>query len=187
VAVLILGLIVFLGIHSVRMVAPDFRDGVIAKRGANTWQIIYSVVSIAGFVMLVYGYGLARENAEQLYLPISGARGVALIVMPIALILLISSQGPVGYIKKTIRHPMLWPVILWASVHLANNGDTASVVMFGALLVWAIFDLVSCYRRGGRPPAASVAVDIVAIIVGLIVTYVFVSFLHQYLFGVGVV
>lgn len=185
-ALLIIGLILFIGIHSVQILAPDFRSGVIATRGDDAWKGIYSVISIAGFVLIIYGYSLTRDHAPVLYASVGGARGLSFILMPIALILLVASQGPVGYIKKAVRHPMLWGVILWAVIHLANNGDAASVLMFGSLLVWAVLDLISCYRRGGTPPKASLAGDIIAVIVGLIVTYVFIRFLHEYLFGVAV-
>ncbi|MEL6947662.1 MAG: NnrU family protein, partial [Pseudomonadota bacterium] len=135
----------------------------------------------------IYGYGLAREEATILYSPIQGSVGLSLILVPIALILVVASQVPTGYIKRAVQHPMLLGVILWAISHLANNGDWASVLMFGSLLVWSVLNIISCYRRGGRPAEASLAGDIIAVIVGLILTYAFVRFLHEYLFGVGIV
>jgi len=187
VVLLVAGLVLFIGIHSVRLVAPDFREGVIASRGDGAWKGIYSVASIVGFVLLIYGYGIAREDAEILYQPIDGARGVSYFVMPISFVLLIASQMPAGYIKKATAHPMLWGVVFWAIVHLANNGDSASVVLFVSLLVWAVLDLVSCYRRVGTSSKASVVADAVAVIGGLIGTYAFIRFFHDYLFGVPVI
>lgn len=184
---LVIGLVIFLGIHSIRILAPAFRTGFIDSRGDGAWKGLYSVISIIGFVVMVYGYGIAREDADLLYSPVSGALGIALIVVPIALVLVMASQFPAGYIKRTVGHPMLWGIILWALAHLANNGDTASVLLFGALLVWAVADLVSCYRRGGRPPEPKVLWDGASVIIGLVLTYAFVKFLHEYLFGVGIV
>lgn len=185
---LILGLILFLGIHSVRVIAPNWVEAQKASFGAEKWKGLYSLVSIAGFVLLIWGYSIARENAAQLYQPVQGARGLSFIVMPIAFILLFASQFRPGYIKRFVQHPMLWGVLSWSLVHLLNNGDGASALLFGGFLVWASIDLVSCYgREGGAVAETKIWPDAAAVVLGIVTTIGFVTELHQWLFGVAVV
>ncbi|MFD0916009.1 NnrU family protein [Pseudahrensia aquimaris] len=187
-ALLIAGLVGFLGIHSTRITAHGFRASMVERFGPNGWRGIYSIVSILAFIALIYGYGMARENAGQLYIPESWGRTVALLVMPIAFILLAASQLPRGHIKRLVGHPMLWGVLLWSAAHLTANGDTASVILFGSFLVWAAIDLVSCYRRPvGDLPDAKIWPDLVSVVGGLVLTVLFVSFLHEWIVGVGIV
>ena len=192
--ILILGLVLFLGIHSARIVAPGARLAFIEGRGEGAWKGLYTLVSIAGLVLLVWGYGLYRYEADQAFVPPDWGRTLQLLLMPVALILVVASQFPQGFIRRAVGHPMLWGVTLWAVLHLLGNGDWASVLLFGAFLVWAVADLVSCYRRPrANPHAASGAPatawwpDVAAIAIGLALTVAFVSFLHEWLFGVAIV
>ena len=187
-AILILGLVVFLGIHSVRIFAEDWRTAQIAARGETTWKGLYTGASILGLALLVYGYGLARDEAGLLYEPPLWGRSFLLIAMPIALVFLVASQMPMGVLKKRLVHPMLWAVVIWALGHLFANGDTASVLLFGGFLVWALLDLKSAYGRPrGEIPTPKLWVDFVALAVGFALTAILVMFLHQYLFGVPIV
>ena len=192
--VLVLGLILFLGIHSARIVAPEGRMAFIEGRGEGAWKGLYTLASIVGLALLVWGYALYRGEADQAYVPPDWGRTLQLLLMPVALTLVVASQMPQGYIRRAVQHPMLWGVMLWAVLHLLGNGDWASVLLFGAFLVWAVADLVSCYRRPrANPHAAGAAAatawwpDVAAIVVGLALTVAFVSFLHEWLFGVAIV
>lgn len=183
---LILGLILFLGIHSVRIVAPGFRQSFIDGRGENAWKGLYSVVSLAGLALLIWGYGLVAGQTDYVFDSPAWARSLATILMPISLVLLVASNFPPGYIKALVRHPMLIGTILWALVHLLNNGDMASVLLFGAFLVWAVADLVSAAARpAGETPETKLWPDLASIGIGLALTWAFVSFAHEWLFGVA--
>lgn len=186
--VLVVGLVLFLGIHSVRMIAPDFRSGVIAQRGEGPWKGVYSLVSLAGFVLLVWGFALARPDAPVFYEPPVWMKHVTALLMLFALIFLTASQIPAGRIKAALGHPMLIAVKTWAVAHLLANGDLASQLLFGAFLVWAVFDFVSVRRRERRGEAVAavagpVSNDIIAVVVGVVLYVLFIWKLHYWLFG----
>ena len=183
--VLILGLILFLGIHSIRIFAPAWRDQRVSSMGEGPWKGIYSLVSLAGFVLLVWGYGMARPEAAFLYEPPSWVKHIVALAMLIALIILMVSQLPAGKMKPALKHPMLLAVKIWALAHLAANGDLASVLLFGSFLVWAVADRISLKRRDA-PIAGEGPIhwDIAAIVSGVIIYLLFVWQLHAWLFGV---
>ena len=184
----IIGLILFLGIHSLQLAAPGLRRSIIESRGEGAFKGIYSLISIAGFVLLLYGYGLYREDAPQWFAPIGWARGLSHLAIPVSLVLVVASQFPAGYIKRTVRHPMLLGVIIWGLVHLANNGDAASAILFGAFAIWAIIDFVSAMGRPSSPPAqVKVWPDIVSIAIAVVLTWALIAFAHEWLFGVAIV
>ena len=140
---LLAGLIVFLGIHSVRLVAPGFRDSMVAARGEQTWKGVYSVIAIAGFVLLVWGYGQARLDTSYIYEPPQWMKHIASLLMVFSFILLVASQAPAGRIKQAVKHPMLLATKVWAFAHLLANGDTASLLLFLAFLGWAVWQTAS--------------------------------------------
>lgn len=185
--ILIIGLVLFIGIHLARVLTPQLRANVIAERGDGPWKGIYSLVSILGFVLLIYGYGVARDNAGEAFAVSSLARTIQLLAMPLALILVVASQIPAGYIKKTIRHPMIVGVLIWAATHLAGNGDWASITLFGVFFVWALLTTISSYRRPVVPVEANVLYDVISIVVGIGLTWLFLRFLHEWLFNVAIV
>jgi uncharacterized membrane protein len=185
---LILGLVLFLGMHSVRIVADDFRSAQVARLGLNGWKAIYSIVSIAGFVLLVYGYGLARESPTVLFVPPPWMRHVtALLTIP-AFVLLAAAYVPGTRIKRAVGHPMVAGVKIWAFAHLLSNGTLADVALFGAFLAWAVFDYVAARRRdraaGIVYATGPVARDVTAIAVGLAAYVVFAFWLHAWWIGV---
>lgn len=183
--VLVLGLIVFLGIHSLRIFAPGWRDGRVAAMGEGPWKGVYSLVAIAGFVLIVWGYGMARPDAPFFYEPPAWVKHAVALLMLVALIIFVVSQLPAGKMKPTLKHPMLVSVKLWAVAHLAANGDLASILLFGSFLAWAVIDRISVGRRDAPlPEEGSVTWDIVAIVVGVVVYLLFVWNLHAWLFGV---
>jgi uncharacterized membrane protein len=186
---LAVGLVLFLGIHSVRIVAPEFRAAQIDARGLNAWKGIYSLVAIAGFVILVWGYGIARQDPVVFWIaPSWMSHLVALLMLP-AMVLLAASQVPAGRIKASVKHPMLLGVKIWAFAHLLVNGDLASVLLFGGLLAWAVVDRISEKKRlragiTSNPVAGPVKWDVISIVGGLILYLLFIIVLHKWLIGV---
>lgn len=188
--VLVVGLVLFLGIHSVSIVAPRWRLAMVARLGEGPWKGVYSIVSAIGLVVLVVGYGMARREPVVLYTPPAALRHVALLLMVPVFPLFIAAYFP-GRISAAAKHPMLLSVKLWATAHLIANGTLADVVLFGAFLAWAIVDRISVKRRPameahkvpGAPPRA--ANDMVAVVAGLVVYAVFVFWAHRLLIGVS--
>ena len=187
-AVFIVGLILFLGIHSVSIIAPRWRDAQVAKLGEWPWKGVYSVVSVVGFVVLVYGYGMARQSSVVLYTPPTAMRHIALLLMIPVFPLLLAAYLP-GRIKSAAKHPFLLAIKLWALAHLLANGSLVDVLLFGSFLAWAVFDRISVKRRvvqhntPGAPP--SKMNDVIAVVGGLVIYALFVVWAHQKLIGVS--
>lgn len=184
----LVGLVLFLGIHSVSIVAPAWRNTQLQKRGEKVWKGLYAVVSLVGFVLLIYGYGLARQSPVVLYTPPAGLRHLALLLMLPVFPLLLAAYLP-GRIQRAAKHPMLLAVKLWAVAHLLANGMLVDLLLFGAFLAWAVADRISVKRRAG-PHAApgappSKANDAIALIGGLALYAVFVVWAHRWLIGVS--
>ena len=137
-ALLILGLVLFLGVHSTRIVADGWRTQMMARLGEKPWKGIYALLSIAGFVLLVWGYGLARQSPVLLWAPPVAMRHVAALLMLLAFVLLVATYVPRNAVKAKLHHPMLLSVKVWALAHLLANGTLAGAVLFGAFLVWAV-------------------------------------------------
>ena len=183
--ILILGLVVFLGVHSARILAGPFRD---AQTAANPkrWKGLYSLASGLGFVLIIVGWIQARPAAPRLYDPPAWGRHATMALVWIAFVLLAGANGPVGRIKATVRHPMLLGVILWSTGHLLANGDQASTLLFGSFLVWAVIDLFAAVNRKEPAPVATKPIaDLIALAAGTGLYLVFVFFLHRLLFGVS--
>lgn len=184
---LILGLVIFLGAHSVGMAAADWRERTVVRLGEVPWKGLLSVVSLVGFLLIVWGYGLARQEPVPLWAPPTWLRHVALLVMLPAFPLLLAAYLP-GRIKTATKHPMLAAVKLWAFAHLLANGNLADVILFGSFLAWAVADRISL--KGRTPPpvhgaAPGKANDAIAVIGGLILYGAFIGILHVWLFGVS--
>ncbi|WP_181705508.1 NnrU family protein [Chthonobacter rhizosphaerae] len=186
-ALLLLGLLVFLGVHSVRIVAPAPREAAIARWGEGAWKLLYSVVAAVGLVLVVIGYGAAREAPIVLFDPPTATRHLALLLMLPVFPLLLAAYLP-GRIKTTLKHPMLVAVKLWALAHLLANGTLADLVLFGGFLAWAVVDRISIKRH---PRQASVGApggplnDGIAVLGGLALYGLFVLWAHEALFGVA--
>jgi uncharacterized membrane protein len=188
--VLILGLVIFLGVHSVSIVAPGWRTATVARLGERPWKGLYSLASAAGLALIVVGYGLARRDPVVLYAPPAALRHLALVVMLPVFPLLFAAYLP-GRIRAAAKHPFLLAVKLWALAHLLANGMLADVLLFGAFLAWAVADRISVKRRPAAqthevpaaPPGA--ANDAIALIGGLVVYAVFVLRAHRWLIGVS--
>lgn len=185
---LIVGLIFFLGVHSTRVVAEGWRAQQVLRLGEQRWKGVYSLVSIVAFVVLVYGYGLARQSPVVLYAPPTWTRHLAALLTIPAFILLAAAYVPGTRIKKAVGHPMVLGVKTWAFAHLLANGTLNDVVVFGAFLAWAVADYISSRRRdraAGRVYVTGpVTRDVTAVLAGLIAWAVFAFWLHGWLIGV---
>jgi uncharacterized membrane protein len=186
-SVLIIGLVLFLAAHSVSIVNEPWRNKMVARLGEAPWQGLYALVSLAGFVLIVWGYGMARQAPVVLYVPPVWMRHVTLLLMIPVFPLLLAAYLP-GRIKTAAKHPMLAAVKLWAFAHLLANGMLADVVLFGSFLAWAVVDRISLKRRvprlvPGAPP--SKLNDVIAVVGGLVLYVAFVLWLHLWLIGVS--
>jgi uncharacterized membrane protein len=184
---LIAGLAVFLGVHSIGILAPAWRDRMVAQLGELPWKGLYAVASLAGFALIVWGYGLAREAPLGLWAPPPWTRHLTLLLMVPVFPLLLAAYLP-GRIQTATGHPMLAAVKLWAFAHLLANGTLADLVLFGSLLAWAVADRISLKRR--TPPSVPGAPpykfnDLIALVAGLALYLAFVAWLHAWLIGVS--
>jgi uncharacterized membrane protein len=191
---LVLGLVLFLGVHSLAIVSPAGRDRLAQRLGAGPFQVVYALVSLAGLLLIIWGYGLARETPVVLYSLPGGFRHLAALLMLPVFVLLLATYLP-GRIQRTARHPMLLAVKLWATSHLlaqsVTGGTLADVLLFGGFLVWAVADRISLKRRaqaGALRPVPALppgrANDIIALVGGLAIYAWFVVGAHAWLFGV---
>ena len=187
-AVLIVGLILFLSVHSVRIVADDWRTAQIARVGPKAWKGVYTLLSIAGLVLIVWGYGLARQSPVLLYSTPAWTRHSTALLTLGAFVLIAAAYVPETRIKARIGHPMVAGVQAWAFAHLLSNGTLADVVLFGSFLVWGIFSYRAALRRDIAANVAYVigpmSRDITAVAIGAIVWAVFAFWLHEWLIGV---
>ena len=187
-AVLILGLVLFLGVHSTRIVADGWRTATIARIGEKPWKGLYTLASIAGFVLIVIGFGLARRNPVYLWEAPMGMRHVAGALLLVAFVLLAATYVPRNAIKARLHHPMVLAVKVWALAHLLANGNLADVVLFGSFLVWAIFNFRAARGRdraaGTVYPPGTAAGTAITVVVGIAAWAVFAFWAHGLLFGV---
>lgn len=184
---LILGLVLFLGMHSVEIFSSSLRASAIARMGERPWKALYAVVSIVGFVLIIWGYGQARQDPILLYAPPVWMRHLSALIMLPVFPLLLAAYLP-GRIKAALKHPMLAAVKFWALAHLLANGMLADVLLFGSFLAWAVADRISFKRRVVRPihtAPPSKLNDVIAVVAGLAIYVVFVMGLHLRLFGVS--
>lgn len=185
---LILGLAVFFGGHSISLLALGWRDRMAKRLGTRAWQTAYSILALAGFYLLVTGYGAARPVAAALYAPPPWLHYVAAVLMLPVFTLALSSVFR-GRIQARAGHPLLLATILWASAHLLTNGSAADVLLFGAFLVWAVAVRLSLARRPARRMIAlpaSMTNDVIAGVGGLALYAAFILGLHARWFGVPV-
>ncbi len=187
---LILGLILFLGVHSLRIVAEPVRSTLVARLGLWGFKGLYGLIALAGFVMIVMGYGQARMDPTWLYHPPGWLRHLNMLLMLLVFPALLAAYFP-GRIQTMLKHPMLVAVKTWALAHLLINGTLAAVLLFGGFLVWAVVDRISVGRRSvsSDPPQlpASPVNDIIVMVGGLGLYAAFAFWLHPILFGVPVV
>ena len=189
---LIVGLAIFLGLHLLPTV-PDVRDGLRDRLGAGTYKAAFSVLSLIGFAVIIFGYHkmqlhLGGKN-PILWNPPVWTRHIALLLMLPAMILLVAANVP-SRIRTVVKHPMLLAIKLWALAHLLANGDLASLVLFGSFLAYAIYDRISVKKRGalgplGNKQPSSPMNDVIVVGVGLALYALMIMGLHQWLIGVA--
>ena len=188
-ALLILGIVLFLGVHSTRIVAPDFRRSMIARLGENGWKGLYSVAALAGLAILIWGYGLARLDPVVVWTPPQALAHVALLLNLIAFLLLGLYLVPGGRLKAKLGHPMVLAVKVWAFAHLLANGTLADILLFGSFLVWAVVDFAASRRRDRAAGTVRIAGparnDVLALLVGALLWAFMVWWGHLWLIGVS--
>lgn len=185
---LVLGLILFLGLHSLRMVGEGWRTRVRASAGEATFKGVYSVLSILGFALIVWGFSVARQAPVQLWSPPVAMRHVAALLTLISFILLAAAYVPGNGIKARVHHPMVLGVKVWALAHLLANGNVAHGVLFGSFLVWAIWNFAASRRRdrltGVTYAPGKGTATALTVVVGVGAWLLFALFLHGWLIGV---
>jgi uncharacterized membrane protein len=144
---LILGLVLFLGVHSTRIVAEDFRARQIARLGANAWKGLYTLASLAGLALVVYGFALARQQPVVLWATPAWLRHVAALLTLVSFVFVTAAYVPGNGIKARLQHPMVLGVKVWALAHLLANNSLADVLLFGSFLVWAVFSFRAARAR----------------------------------------
>lgn len=184
---LIIGLVLFLGMHSVEIFSSTFRANAIARMGERPWKGLYTLISIVGFILIIWGYGQARQDPVLLYAPPVWMRHLSALIMLPVFPLILAAYLP-GRIKAALKHPMLAGVKFWALAHLLANGMLADVLLFGSFLAWAVADRISFKRRVARPiqtAPPSKMNDVIAVVAGLAIYVAFVLWLHRWMFGVS--
>lgn len=144
---LIVGLVIFLGVHSVRVFGEGWRSSARARWGENAYKGFYSIASVAGFVLIVWGYGLARQQPVLLWLPPVWARHLAALLTLPAFVLLVAAYVPGNSIKSRLHHPMILGVKMWALAHLFANGMLAAVLLFASFAAWAVLSFRAARQR----------------------------------------
>ncbi|MEY3445815.1 MAG: hypothetical protein RIR45_570 [Pseudomonadota bacterium] len=185
---LILGLAIFLGVHSVSVVGEDWRTGVRKRIGEMSYKGIYSVLSLIGLGLVVWGFGLARDMPSMVWMPPTGMRHAASLLTLISFVFLAAAYVPRNSIKARFHHPMVLGVKTWALAHLLANGSVAHLVLFGSFLVWAVVLFISSRRRdraqGAQYPAGTAVATGVTVLVGVGAWALFAFLLHGLLIGI---
>ena len=187
-AALILGLLLFLGLHSVRIVAEGWRGRTIARVGEGPWKGVYTLLSVAGLALIVWGFGQARADPTVLWAPPVWTRHLAALLMLVSLVLLAAAYVPGNQLKARLHHPMVLGVKVWALAHLLANNTLADLLLFGGFLTWAVLNFRAARQRdratgavyaAGTPGATGVAVA-----AGVAAWAVLAFWAHGWLFGV---
>lgn len=185
---LILGLLIFLGVHSVRIVADDWRTAQLKQRGETVWKLAYTALSILGLGLIVWGYGLARQSPQVLWATPKGMNHLAALLTLIAFVLVAAAYVPRNAIKARLRHPMVLGVKVWALAHLLANNTLADLLLFGSFLLWAVLCFRAARQRDrAHPPAAltaSAGGTGLTLVVGVLAWAGFAFWAHAALIGV---
>jgi uncharacterized membrane protein len=185
---LIAGLLIFLGVHSVRIVADGWRSAARARLGEGAYKGIYSLLSLAGFGLIIYGFGVARETPVVLWTPPVGLRHAASLLTLLAFVFLTAAYVPHNGIKARFHHPMVLGVMFWALAHLLANGQLAQVLLFGSFLSWGVLDFITSRRRdratGAQYASGSLPATALTVAAGGLAWMAFALHLHGWLIGV---
>jgi len=203
----IIGLILFLGAHSIRMVADDWRTQAIASWGEKPFKGVYSLLALVGFYAMVTGYAEARLQTVALWTPPIATRHVSVLLMLFASVLMAAAYVPRNHLKMRMGHPMVLSVKVWALAHLLAYGNLADVVLFGSFLVWSVFNFKAARARDraaapealrlqadgaentnavpGDQPIANTTATLLTVLIGVALWALFVFYLHVQLVGVS--
>jgi uncharacterized membrane protein len=196
-ALLILGLVLFLGAHSTRIFADNWRQAVLERWGEKAYKGIYTLVSLVGFGLLIYGFDQVRWDSPALWTPPVWVKHVAALLMLLSLVLLACAHAPRNAIKAKLHHPMVLSVKVWALAHLLANPRVADLVLFGAFLLWSVLNFRAARKRDRLAAAASeeagtlvvpevsAAATWRAVGIGVVVWSILLSHGHVWLFGVS--
>jgi uncharacterized membrane protein len=185
--ILILGIVLFLSVHTVSTLRP-FRDSLVEDYGEGPYKGVYSLASAVGLGLIVWGFASYRSSGYiAVWDPPLWLRHVTLVLNWLAFVALVAAYSPLGKIKSALRHPMLAGVKAWALGHLLANGDLGSILLFGSLLAWAVYDRTTLKRRGdrGAPPSGVTAGDAIALVAGS-AAFAAMFWLHPILIGVPI-
>lgn len=186
-SLLLLGLLIFFGVHSIAIVAPAWRDARAAQLGVGVWKGLYTLAALLGFALMIHGWAQTRLQPVMLWSPPHGMHHLTLLLMLPVFPLLLATYLP-GRVQRAARHPMLAATKLWALAHLLSNGSLPDVLLFGSFLAWAVADRISIKRRPPRPiPHAPVGAlnDAIAVVGGLALYAFFLYKGHAWLIGVS--
>ncbi len=187
-AILVLGLAIFFGIHAIPMY-PAQRTRLVERLSGIGYQVAFAVASLIGLILISRGYGMAQEGGwnPQIWVPPVWTSHIALLLMIPAMIAVVAAYVP-SRIRTALKHPMLVGIKLWALAHLLANGDLASIVLFGGFLAWAVVDRISVKYRTSLGPLGTaeggLVGDLTAVGIGLAAYVAFLFYLHNWLFGV---
>jgi len=186
--IFIIGIIIFLGSHSVRIFADPWRARMIHQLGEKKWKGLYTLFSLLGFILLIIGYSQARQNTIIIWQPPFFMTHLAVLLNLFTFILLASSAPNNNAIRLKLKHPMILGVKVWAFAHLLANGSLIDLILFGSFLIWAILDFRSARNRpnsSNETPVISLKATLIAIFFGIAVWLAFIFGLHQWLIGVA--
>ena len=187
--ILVLGLILFLGVHSTRIFAEGWRTQTIARVGEKPWKGVYSVVSLIGFALIIWGFGIARQQPVVLWSPPVAMKHLNSLFTLLAFVLLAAAYVPRNQIRSRLHHPMVLGVKLWAFGHLLATSTLANTVLFGAFLLWAILDFRAARQRdralGTVYLAGTLAGTLVAVIAGVVAWAAFAFWAHAAWIGIA--
>ncbi|AMO23258.1 NnrU family protein [Ramlibacter solisilvae] len=187
-ALMVLGLLLFLGVHSTRVFADDWRSAMVQRLGLLQWKGLYSLLSILGFVLIVIGFKQARQESLVLWTSPGWMRHVTALLMILAMVLFVAAYIPGNWFKARFHHPQALSVKTWAVAHLLAVGVLADVVLFGAFLAWAVVVFIAARRRDRAnhtvyAPANPIGTT-AALATGLAAWSIFALLLHGPLIGV---
>ena len=185
---LVLGLVVFLGTHSLRVSGDARRDALRERLGEGRFKVVYSLLSGAGLFLVIYGFGLARETPEVLWTPPAGMRHLTFLLTLIAMVLLVATYVPRNSIRARLRHPMVLSVKVWALAHLVANGTLAHLVLFGGFLLWSVLVFRASRKRDRaldiEYPAGALVPTAITAGLGLLLWLLTLGWLHGMVIGV---
>jgi uncharacterized membrane protein len=186
--ILILGLVLFLGIHSIRIFADPWRTLQTKRMGEQKWKGICSLIALIGFMLIIYGYGQSKPSF-MIWSPPLWTWHITAALTLVAFVLLTAAQVPKNGIKAKVKDPMVLGVKTWALAHLISNGSLAGIILFGSFLVWAILDFKSCRGRRSNaldaPTETSLIMTLATYTIGIVTWFIFAIYIHQTLFGIS--